>query len=50
VGVQLVVQNVMDTLPAFQYRISTGGGNPAMFDILKSNQGRTISVILTKTW
>jgi hypothetical protein len=50
IGVQVVVQNVLDTLPAFQYRISTGGGNPATFDILKSNQGRTISLILTKTW
>jgi outer membrane receptor protein involved in Fe transport len=50
IGVQLVVQNLMDKKPAFEYRTSTGGGNPAPYDILKSNQGRTISVILTKTW
>jgi|SwirhirootsSR2_FD_contig_51_816347_length_3424_multi_4_in_0_out_0_1 outer membrane receptor protein involved in Fe transport len=50
IGLQLVVQNVMDRAPAFEYRTSTGGGNPAPYDILKSYQGRTISVILTKTW
>jgi iron complex outermembrane receptor protein len=50
IGVQLVVQNIMDKTPAFQYRISTGGGNPATFDILKNYGGRTVSVILTKTW
>ncbi len=50
IGVQLVVQNVADRTPAFQYRISTGGGNPATFDILKNYGGRTFSVILTKTW
>ena len=50
IGVQLVVQNVANKVPAFQYRISTGGGNPATFDILKNYGGRTISVIVTKTW
>jgi iron complex outermembrane receptor protein len=50
IGVQLVIQNIMDRHPAFEYRISTGGGNPAAYDITKSNQGRTISLILTKTW
>jgi len=50
IGVQLVVQNLLDKDPAFEYRISTGGGNPAAYDILKSYQGRTISLILTKTW
>jgi hypothetical protein len=50
VGIQLVFQNLLDKAPAFEYRISTGGGNPAAYDILKSYQGRTISLILTKTW
>jgi len=50
VGVQLVIQNIMDKAPAFQYRIQAQGGNPAAYDILKSYQGRTISLILTKTW
>ena len=40
----------MDKKPAFEYRISTGGGNPAAFDILKDLAGRTYSLILTKTW
>jgi len=50
VGIQLVVQNIMDRLPAFEYRIGTGGGNPAAFNILQSDQGRTIELIVTKTW
>ena len=50
IGIQLVVQNLLDTPPAFEYRISSNGGNSAAFDILKSLQGRTISVIITKTW
>jgi hypothetical protein len=50
IGIQLVVQNIMNRSPAFEYRISTGGGNPAAFDILKNYQGRTVSLILTKTW
>jgi len=50
VGVQLVIQNIMDRHPAFEYRISTGGGNPAAYDITKSLQGRMISLIVTKTW
>ncbi len=45
-----MIQNLLDKHPAFEYRTSTGGGNPAAFDILKSDQGRTISFILTKTW
>jgi outer membrane receptor protein involved in Fe transport len=49
-GIQLVVQNIMDRHPAFEYRISTGAGNPAAFDISKSDAGRTIGIILTKTW
>ena len=49
-GIQLVVSNLMDKHAAFEYRIGTGGGNPAAMDILKPNQGRTVSLILTKTW
>ena len=50
IGIQLVVQNIMDKHPPFEYRISSNAGNPVPFDILKSDQGRTISLIVTKTW
>ena len=50
IGIQLVIQNIMDKHPPFEYRIGTGGGNPVPFDILKSDQGRTVTLILTKTW
>ena len=45
-----MVQNIFDKHPAYEYRTSTGGGNPAAYDILKSDIGRTVSLILTKTW
>jgi iron complex outermembrane receptor protein len=50
IGVQLVIQNVLDKNGQYQYRISTGGGNPCTCDIQKSLQGRTISLIVTKEW
>jgi hypothetical protein len=50
IGIQLVAQNILDKHPPFMYRTSTGGGNPTAFDITKSDQGRTLSLIVTKTW
>jgi len=50
IGIQLTVDNIMDRQPAFEYRISTGGGNPSAFDILKNLYGRLIGVRVTKTW
>jgi len=48
VSVQLVVQNVMDKDSPYQYRITTGGGNPCACDIIKSLFGRVISIRLQK--
>jgi hypothetical protein len=48
VSVQLVVQNLMDKDSPYQYRITTGGGNPCACDIIKSLFGRTISIRLQK--
>ncbi len=50
IGIQLVVNDLLDKHPPFEYRTSTGGGNPAAFDILKDLTGRTVSLIVTKTW
>jgi iron complex outermembrane receptor protein len=50
VGIQLTIDNVLDKHPAYEYRISTGGGNPSAFDILKALYGRVIGVRVTKTW
>ena len=50
IGIQLVIQNIMDKHPPFEYRPSTSGGPPLAFDPLKSDQGRTISLIVTKQW
>ncbi len=48
VSVQLVVQNLMDQDSPYQYRISTGGGNPCACDIIKSLFGRVVSMRLQK--
>ncbi len=50
VGVQFVVQNIVGIHPAFQYGPTNTGRTFAAYDILKSDQGRTFSVTLTKTW
>jgi outer membrane receptor protein involved in Fe transport len=50
IGIQIVVQNLMDRHGQYQYRISTGGGNPCTCDITKNIMGRTVSLILTKEW
>jgi hypothetical protein len=50
IGIQFVVQNIMDRHAPFQYRISTGGGNPATHDIFRSIQGRTLTLLVNKTW
>ena len=49
-GIQLTVENVLDKHAAYEYRIATGGGNPAAFDILKNIYGRVVGVRVTKTW
>jgi hypothetical protein len=49
IGVQVVVQNVLDKHGQYQYRL-TPPGNPCTCDIQKSLQGRTISLIVTKQW
>jgi len=50
VGIQFVVQNLMGIHPAFQYGPSNTGRTIAAYDILKSDQGRTFVMTLTKTW
>ena len=49
VSIQLVIQNILNKLPAFGYFLF-GGNNPAAFDVSQSDQGRTFGIILTKTW
>ena len=49
-GVNFVVQDIMDKHAAFQYGPSNSGRTVAAFDVLKPNQGRTLSLLVTKTW
>ena len=48
--IQLVVLNVADKHAPFEYRIATGGGNPAAFDITKNIFGRQFQIRLVKSW
>ena len=50
IGINLTVLNLLDKHAPFEYRTSSGGGNPGAFDILKDLFGRQYSIILTKTW
>ena len=50
ISIQLTVDNLMDRTPPFEYRISTGGGNPSAFNILQNIYGRMVGVRVTKTW
>ena len=49
-SVQLVVQNITNRHGQYQYRISTGGGNPCTCDTGKNLMGRMVSLIVTKQW
>jgi outer membrane receptor protein involved in Fe transport len=49
VSVQLVIQNVMNKLPPFEYQIAAGSA-PTAFDVTKNDLGRTIGIVLTKAW
>ena len=56
ISVQLVVQNVLDKHPQFQYKPSGAGGPPSAIAAVGgmgggfSNAGRVTSLILTKQW
>mgnify|MGYP001109755728 CR=1 FL=1 len=50
IGIQLIVQNVMDRVSPYEYRISQGGAFQCACDILKSLYGRRYQLRLTKTW
>jgi hypothetical protein len=50
IGINFVVRNITGRHPAFEYGPSNSGRSFAAYDILKSNDGRTFNVILTKTW
>jgi hypothetical protein len=50
IGINFVVRNITGRHPAFEYGPSNSGRSFAAYDILKSNDGRTFNLILTKTW
>ena len=50
VAVNFIVRNVMGRHPAFEYGPSPRGRGQAAYDILKSDDGRSWNIILTKTW
>jgi len=49
IGVQLVIQNIMDRRGIYSYWLGPPAG-PCTCDRFKSLQGRTISLIVTKEW
>lgn len=49
IAIQLVIQDITNKLPPFEYFIQSGNA-PAAFDTTESDLGRTFGIILTKTW
>ena len=49
IGIQFIVQNIMNKLPPFEYQIAAGS-TPTAFDVSKNDLGRTFGLVLTKTW
>jgi outer membrane receptor protein involved in Fe transport len=49
IGIQFIVQNIMNKLPPFEYQIAAGS-TPTAFDVSKSDLGRTYGLVLTKSW
>jgi len=47
---RFVVNNALDKMPPFMYRIGANLGNPAAFDISLSTIGRQWTFVVTKTW
>jgi outer membrane receptor protein involved in Fe transport len=50
IGLQLVIQNLLDKHAEFYYKGSNTAGPPTTISPDRPNFGRQISVILTKTW
>jgi hypothetical protein len=50
INIQLVANNVLNKLPAFQYEIAADIGAPAAFDPNYSNAGRLLQLTITKDW
>src|ERR1700687_1888747 len=50
IGINFVIRNITGRHPAFEYGPSNSGRSFAAYDILKSDDGRTFNLIVTKTW
>ncbi len=50
VDFRFILSNLLDKKPPFMYKISSGGSNPAAFDINLSPVGRVMTFVITKTW
>jgi hypothetical protein len=50
IGINLVVRDILDKHPAFGYFIPSAQVTGVAYDRIKDNEGRIISVLLTKTW
>ena len=50
VAVNFIIRNITGRHPAFEYGPSPRGRGQAAYDILKSDDGRTFNLVLTKTW
>ena len=50
IGISFVVRDILDKHPAFGYFIPSSQVTGGAYDRIKDNEGRIISLLLTKTW
>src|SRR5262249_16264815 len=50
IGINLVVRDITDNHPAFQYVQPNPKRTGVAYELIKDNEGRIFSVVLTKTW
>jgi hypothetical protein len=50
IGVQVIIQNILDKHSPFQYKPTNAGGPVSISNPVISDYGRQVSLILTKTW
>ena len=50
IGIQIIIQNILDKHSQYQYRIASQGGQQCTCNPLQGLYGRQVSLIISKTW
>jgi hypothetical protein len=50
IGLQLIIQNLLDKHADYQYKPTNAGGPPCTCNNLRALYGRQVSLVISKTW